>query len=126
MPAARSLAVAVTAVALVGTVGVGFAATTGVASTALAGGAAAVGRCDVDGVSVSGITAGSTVAALDIVGLDPDCEGGLLRVVVVDGDGGVLAAGSTAVTAARPVAVTLDQAVPKQSVVASHVVVEGP
>ncbi len=64
------------------------AALTTVAGGAVGSGSAVIGACDEDGFGASFTTAGGAVTAVTVTGIaDPGCEGGTLRIAVVDGSG---------------------------------------
>jgi hypothetical protein len=66
-------------------------------------GSAVVAACDPDGFGVSFTTAGGSVTAVTITGIaDPGCDGGVLRVEVLDDSGASIGSGGPVTVAADP------------------------
>jgi hypothetical protein len=57
----------------------------GVSSTSAGSGSAPVSACDTDGFTISYTTTGGNVTSVGVGGIAPACNGGNLRLTVVDG-----------------------------------------
>lgn len=87
---------------LVGTVAALATTLGGVTARGLAAGSAPVLPCDPDGFDVAYTTVSGNVTAVEVNGIaDPDCEGGLLSLTLVDGS-------ATSIGGGGPQAVPVD------------------
>lgn len=77
------------------------AALTSVAGGSIGTGSAAVTTCDSDGFGASYATSGGAITAVTVTGIaDPACEGGVVRVAIVDGAGASIGSGGPVTIAA--------------------------
>lgn len=125
MDRVRSAVVGGALAALVAAAGTAAAATGAVGSNALAAGAAAVGRCHTGTVAVTAAPSGGSVDSVAVDSVPATCQGGRLRVVLVDAAAGQLSEGTGTVPATGPMVVPVSPPTKWSSVAAAHVVVEG-
>jgi len=109
------------------------AALTTVAGGAIGSGNAVITACDEDGFGASFTTSDGAVTAVTVTGIaDPGCEGGALRVALVDGSGASIGSGGPAMIAADEDTVDAAMTVPVPGLPAAaraqrvQIVVEGP
>lgn len=70
------------------------AALTSVAGGAVGAGSAAVAPCDADGFGAAYTISGGGITAVTVTGIaDPDCEGAVVRVAIVDASGAAIGTG---------------------------------
>jgi hypothetical protein len=109
------------------------AALTSVAGGAVGSGSAAVAPCDSDGFGAAYTTSGGGITAVTVTGIaDPDCEGAVARVAIVDASGAAIGTGGPETVAADGDAVDNAATVPVTDLPALldarrvEVVLEGP
>lgn len=109
------------------------AALTSVSGGAISSGSAAVAACDSDGFGASYATSGGAITAVKVTGIaDPACEGGIVRVAVVDGAGVSIGSGGPVTIAAdgdaldNEATLTVAGSPTALSAQRVHIVVEGP
>jgi hypothetical protein len=109
------------------------AALTAITGGAVGSGSAVVAACDADGFGASYATSGGAITAVTVTEIaDPGCEGGVMRVAIVDGAGVSIGSGGPVTIAVDGDAADNVATVPVAGSPAAlsaqrvHVVVEGP
>ena len=115
------------------TAAVASAATIGLTSQNLGVGQTAVARCDTDGFTVSYALTSGNVVSVTLNGIaDPGCEGGSLKVTMVNGSGTSVGASSTTTlpadgdTVPNSITVSVSPTPAEANVVGIHISVTGP